>query len=56
MFQKFGIRYVTIFLFILRAVVEPRPLLLRPVIGLLYQPLVIDYDDCGAVGGINEWQ
>jgi hypothetical protein len=27
----------------------------RPFIGLLYQPLVIDCDDCRAINGINEW-
>jgi hypothetical protein len=36
--------------------VEPSPLLLRPCIGLLYQPWIIDGDDCGAVSGMNEWQ
>jgi hypothetical protein len=25
-------------------------------IGLMYQRLMIDSDDCGAVGGMNEWQ
>jgi hypothetical protein len=32
------------------------PLLLRPFIGLLYQPWKTDGDDCGAVGGMNAWQ
>jgi hypothetical protein len=36
--------------------VDPSPLLLLPFIGLLYQPWMIDGDDCGAVGGMNEWQ
>jgi hypothetical protein len=36
--------------------VEPSPLLLRPFIGLLYQPWMIDGDDCGAISVINEWQ
>jgi hypothetical protein len=36
--------------------VEPSPLLLRPFIGLLYQPWMVDGDDCGAVSGMNEWQ
>jgi hypothetical protein len=43
-------------LFICEAGVEPSPLLLRPFIGLLYQQWVIDGDDCGAVGGMDEWQ
>jgi hypothetical protein len=25
-------------------------------IGLLYQPRIIDSDDCGAISGLNEWQ
>jgi hypothetical protein len=36
--------------------VEPSPLLLRPFIGLSYQPLMIDGDDCGAIDGMNEWK
>jgi hypothetical protein len=44
------------FLFIYGAAVEPSPLLLQPFIGLLYQPWLIDGDDCGAIGGVNEWQ
>jgi hypothetical protein len=43
--------------------VEPRSRLLRPLTGLLYQPLVIDDDDdddddddCGAVSEMNKWQ
>jgi hypothetical protein len=44
------------FLFIYGAGVEPSRLLLRPLIGLLYQPLLIDGDDYGAVSGMNEWQ
>jgi hypothetical protein len=36
--------------------VEPGPLLLRPLIGLLYQPWLIDGEDCGAINGVNEWQ
>jgi hypothetical protein len=35
-------------LFIYGAGVEPSPPLLRSVIGLLYQPWMIDGDDCGA--------
>jgi hypothetical protein len=30
--------------------------LLRPIIGLLYVPWMIDGDDFGAITGINEWQ
>jgi hypothetical protein len=36
--------------------VEASPLLQRPFIGLLYQCWMIDGDDCGAIGGMNEWQ
>jgi hypothetical protein len=36
--------------------VEPSPLSLRPFIGLLYQLWMVDCDDCGGVGGMNEWQ
>jgi hypothetical protein len=38
--------------------VEPSPLslLLRPPIGLLYQPWMVDRHDCGAVSGMNGWQ
>jgi hypothetical protein len=43
-------------LFVCGAGVEPSRLLLRPFIGLLYQPLINDGDDCGAVSGVNEWQ
>jgi hypothetical protein len=43
-------------LFVYGAVVEQRSLLLRQFIGLLYQSWMIDGDDCGAVGGVNEWQ
>jgi hypothetical protein len=41
------------FLFLFEGGVEPRPLLLRPFIGLLYQPWVTDGDDCGAISGTN---
>jgi hypothetical protein len=34
--------------------VEPSPLLLLPFTGLLYQPWMIDSDDCGAISGMNE--
>jgi hypothetical protein len=43
------------FVFICGAGVEPSPLLLRPFIGLLYQPWMIHDDDCGAIGEMNEW-
>jgi hypothetical protein len=43
-------------LFIYVAGVEPSPLLLRPCIGLLYQPWVTDGDVCGAISGMSEWQ
>jgi hypothetical protein len=33
--------------------VEPSLLLLRPLIGLLYHPWMVDGDDCGAVGKGN---
>jgi hypothetical protein len=45
-----------IFYFIYGAGVEPSPLLLRPVIGLLYQPWMIYGDDCGVTSGINGGQ
>jgi hypothetical protein len=41
-------------LFIHGSRVEPGPLLLRPLIGLLYQPRTICGDDCGAVGWMND--
>jgi hypothetical protein len=31
------------------------PLLLGPLIGLPYQPSMIDGDDCGGVDGKNDW-
>jgi hypothetical protein len=43
-------------IFSVGATVEPSPILLRPFIGLLYQPWVICDDDCGAVDGMNDWQ
>jgi hypothetical protein len=46
----------TFFLFIYGTGVEPSPLLLRPLIVSLYQPWVIDGDDCGAVGSVNGWR
>jgi hypothetical protein len=51
------IRYaVNIPLFMYEAGVEPSPLLLRPFIGLLFQPWMIHGDNCRAVTGMNEWQ
>jgi hypothetical protein len=44
------------FLSICGAKVEPSPLLQQPLIGLLYQPWIIDGDGCGAINGMNEWQ
>jgi hypothetical protein len=37
---------------------EPSPLLLRPLMGLVYQSQITDDDDdeCGATGEMNEWQ
>jgi hypothetical protein len=36
------------------AEVEPSPLVMRPFIGFLYQPWIIDdYDDSAAIGGMN---
>jgi hypothetical protein len=36
--------------------VEPSQLLLRLFLRLLYQPWIIDYDEYGAVRGMNEWK
>jgi hypothetical protein len=44
------------FLFICGAGAQPSPLLLRPFIGLLYQPSMIDKDDYGAISRMNAWQ
>jgi hypothetical protein len=46
---------ITFFLFIHGAGVEQSSLLLRPFIGLLYEPWVINYD-YGAINGMNKWQ
>jgi hypothetical protein len=35
---------------------EPSPAWLWSFIGLLYQPWMIDGDDCGAISSISEWQ
>jgi hypothetical protein len=47
---------IAFILFISRTGAEPRPLTLRPFIGLLCQPWIIDADDCGAISGENEQQ
>jgi hypothetical protein len=45
------------FFFIYWAGQEQNLLLLRPLIGLLYQPWIMDGgDDCAAVGRMNDWQ
>jgi hypothetical protein len=37
--------------------VDPSSLLLRPFVGVLYQPwMMTDGDDCGVISGMNEWQ
>jgi hypothetical protein len=36
--------------------VEPSLLLPLPFIGLMYQPWMIDGDDCGAIRGMKEWE
>jgi hypothetical protein len=43
-------------LFIYGSGVESNPLLLQSFIGLLYQPCMIDDDDCGAISAMNEQQ
>jgi hypothetical protein len=35
---------------------EQSPPLLSPLPGLLHQPWVMVGDDCGVIGGMNEWQ
>jgi hypothetical protein len=45
-----------LYLFIYGAGVEPSPLLLRPLAGLLCQPWMTDGDVCGAISGMYEWQ
>jgi hypothetical protein len=44
------------YLFTYTAPVEPSPLLLWQIIGLVCQPWMIDGDDCGAISGMNKWQ
>jgi hypothetical protein len=46
-------RFLVIFLFIYWVGMEPRPILLRPLIGLLHLPLMIDGHDYGAIGMNN---
>jgi hypothetical protein len=41
------------FLFIYGAKVEPSSQLLRPFIGLLYQPRMVDGDECEAISGMK---
>jgi hypothetical protein len=36
--------------------VKPGPIVLRPFIGLLYPTRDDEDDDCGATGGMNDWQ
>jgi hypothetical protein len=48
--------YYNDFSFIYGAGVQPSPLKLWQFIGLLYQSWMVDSDECGAIGGINEWQ
>jgi hypothetical protein len=36
--------------------VEPSPLLLQPLIGLLYGLWMIDGDDFEEISGMNDWQ
>jgi hypothetical protein len=55
-FGNYGEKLGFSLLYIHGAGVDPSPLLLRPFIGLLYQPWMIDRDDCGAISGMNEWQ
>jgi hypothetical protein len=43
-------------LFIYFAGVEQSLLLLRPLVDLLYQPWMIDDDNSGRTGGMNDWQ
>jgi hypothetical protein len=46
--------YFSLFLLFIYGVgVEPSPLLLQPVISVLYQLWLIGVDDCGAVSGMN---
>jgi hypothetical protein len=52
--QIFAIFYI--FLFFNGPGLLPSPLLLASFIGLLYQPWMIDADDCGAISGVSEWQ
>jgi hypothetical protein len=36
--------------------VETSQLLLRPLTDLLYQPLMINGDECGIISGMSDWQ
>jgi hypothetical protein len=42
------------FLFLYGTGVELSPLLLQPFIGPLYQPWMLDGDDCGTISGMND--
>jgi hypothetical protein len=44
------------FLFIYWTGVEPSPLLLRSLVGLLYQSWITDGEDCEGIGGTNDCQ
>jgi hypothetical protein len=43
-------------LFICGALVEPSPLLLLPLIALLYEHRMTDSDDCRAISEMSNWQ
>jgi hypothetical protein len=47
-------KYKHFFSFNYGAGVVPSPLLPRSFIDLLYQPWMIDDDDCGAISGMNK--
>jgi hypothetical protein len=56
MVHKDRTQFLLIILFFFGREVEPSPLLLRPFVGLLYQPWMIhdDDDDDDAVSGMND--
>jgi hypothetical protein len=43
-------------IYICRAGVKPRPLELRPLIGLFYSPCNMDGHHCEAISRMNEWK
>jgi hypothetical protein len=51
-----GLKATEFVCFVYGAGVQPNLLLQRLFIGIMYQPWMIDGDDCGAVSGMNEWQ